>query len=282
MNSSIFKGRKAIIVTKHGKEKAISPVLLGSIGLNCVSFTEFDTDTLGTFTGEHSRQNDVQEVLRQKCMAGLNATNYEIAIASEGSFFTHPQIWIRQCNEERLMIIDKKNDIEITAITHSFDTNHAQKTINNWSDLLYFAQKAGFPQHALILRPGTSDYKGQVKGIRKEEILKNTFHHLYDLHGAVHVETDMRAMFNPSRMKVIEIAARKLSDKILSLCPACQWPGFDVIAHKMGLPCSECDYPTQSLFALTYQCIKCKYEEERLYPKGKTKEDPQYCDQCNP
>ena len=91
--------------TWQGK-KAISPVLWVSIGLNLCLYRLWYRYTW-TFTGEHSRQNDVQRYWGKKCMAGLNATNYEIAIASEGSFL-HPQIWIRQCNEERLMIIDKK------------------------------------------------------------------------------------------------------------------------------------------------------------------------------
>jgi hypothetical protein len=46
------------------------------------------------------------------------------------------------------------------------------------------------------------------------------------------VETDMRAMYNPSRMTVIQNATKK--EKINSCCPHCNIPGFGITDAKRG------------------------------------------------
>ena len=97
-----------------------------------------------------------------------------------------------------------------------------------------------------------------------------------------HVETDMRAMYNPTRMKIIKEVSLKLMNKINSFCPSCNNPGFGVVKAKAGLLCSSCSMPTRSVSAHVYNCQKCNYETEKMYPNGKSIEDPMYCDFCNP
>ncbi len=46
------------------------------------------------------------------------------------------------------------------------------------------------------------------KGIIDFDALLKTYHHLFKQFGTVYAETDMRALFNPTRMAVIEIAAK--------------------------------------------------------------------------
>jgi len=99
---------------------------------------------------------------------------------------------------------------------------------------------------------------------------------------AAYIETDMRAMYNPSRMKVIERATKKLADKINSLCPNCDNPGFGITDIQQGLPCEMCNFPTRSTLKYIYTCMKCNYEKEEKYPNGKLTEDPMNCDICNP
>jgi hypothetical protein len=43
-----------------------------------------------------------------------------------------------------------------------------------------------------------------IKGITNLEDLKNAFHLLLEKFNNLYVETDMRAMYNPSRMTVIQ------------------------------------------------------------------------------
>ena len=92
----------------------------------------------------------------------------------------------------------------------------------------------------------------------------------------------MRAMYNPTRMKVIEKATKKLVDKINSCCPQCQTPGFGITDAKKGLRCMQCNFSTRSTLSYIYTCQKCSYTYEEMYPNKKTTEDPMYCDVCNP
>jgi hypothetical protein len=54
----MFKGRKLIIATKHKKEIVIAPILEKGLGVKCFTDETFDTDRLGTFTGEIERKLD--------------------------------------------------------------------------------------------------------------------------------------------------------------------------------------------------------------------------------
>jgi len=89
-------------------------------------------------------------------------------------------------------------------------------------------------------------------------------------------------MYNPTRMSVIENAAKKLVDKVNSHCPACKVPGFGVTDVKKGLACNLCGSPTRSTLSYRYSCQHCGHTQEEMYPHKKTGEDPMYCDYCNP
>lgn len=79
----------------------------------------------------------------------------------------------------------------------------------------------------------------------------------------------MRAMFNPSRLKVIEKTTKKLVEKIKSLCPNCDTPGFGIVDRKAGLRCEQCNFPTRSTLSYIYNCQKCNYKREVEFPNGK-------------
>tara|TARA_B110000116_G_C16594769_1_gene472242 strand:+ start:294 stop:461 length:168 start_codon:yes stop_codon:yes gene_type:complete len=54
----MFKGRPLIIATKHEKEKIIAPLLEDNLGGISFVNPDFDTDMLGTFSGEVERKTD--------------------------------------------------------------------------------------------------------------------------------------------------------------------------------------------------------------------------------
>jgi hypothetical protein len=83
-------------------------------------------------------------------------------------------------------------------------------------------------------------------------------------------------------MEVIETATHKLVQKINSVCPICSAPGFDITDAKTGLPCENCNFPTQSALSYIYSCKKCSYTTEKKYPNNKFTESATYCDVCNP
>lgn len=278
----MFQNRRIIIATKHQKEQVISPILEKEIGVRCFIDETFDTDILGTFTGEIERELDPISTAREKCMRAMKANNCDLGIASEGSFGPHPSMFILNADDEFLIFIDTKNDIEIIVRELSTSTNFNGKQVQSYPELINFANDIGFPKHGLILRKSKNDHTDMVKGITDIEILRKAFEVLYAKYNNVYAETDMRAMYNPTRMNVIEKAAQKLVQKIKSTCPECQTPGFGITDAKKGLECDLCGLPTNSILSYLYSCQHCKFTKEALYPNNKTTEDPRYCDYCNP
>jgi len=278
----MFAGRKVLIATKHKKELVLSPILEKELVVTCFVSEQFDTDTLGTFSGEIERKHDALTTLRNKCIHAANASKSDLVIASEGSFGAHPSIFFAHANQELVMLKDFKNDLEIIAKEISLETNFNGEKISNEKDLLTFAEKVNFPSHALILKSDEVNFSTIFKGIQSENELLEKFYELNNKNGFVYVETDMRAMFNPTRMKVIEKATWQLIEKIKSLCPTCQTPGFDIVDAVSGLPCELCKNPTRSTLYYLYQCKKCNHSSKKMFPRGITYEEPTYCDTCNP
>ena len=278
----MFKGRNLLIATKHDKEKVIASILEKELGVRCMVASNLDTDELGTFTGEVERKDDPITTVRNKCLRAMEIYNIDLAIASEGSFGPHPTIGFVPADDEILMLIDKKNDLEIITREVSTDTNLNRAEIKTHKELEEFSSNARFPSHGLILRKAKDDFTEIVKGVTNEEELISTFNRFILNHRSVYIETDMRAMYNPTRMKVIEKATKKLVEKINAICPCCGIPGFGIVDFKPGLPCERCNFPTRSTLSHIYICQKCSFVKEVKFPNNKFAEDPMYCDICNP
>ncbi|GAA4396724.1 hypothetical protein GCM10023187_05190 [Nibrella viscosa] len=279
---SWFAGRLLVVATKHQKETVIAPLVGQALGVQCLPPPGLDTDLLGTFTGEIERSLDPLATARQKCRLALALTGWDLAIASEGSFGPHPSLFFTPADDEILLLIDQKHDLEIAVREVSTQTNFAGATVHTEDELLSFAAKARFPSHALILRNAAGETTHLIKGIMACNQLLPAFRALSDQYGSAYVETDMRAMYNPTRMKVIEAATRKLICRAQTACPDCSTPGFGKTDIRPGLPCSWCGLPTQSALADVYTCLKCHYSEEKPFPRGQQVENPLYCDYCNP
>jgi hypothetical protein len=278
----LFEQRKLIIATMHGKEAVIAPLFEKSFGVDCITPNTLDTDFFGTFTGEIERTLTPLETVRLKCKEAMDLHNIDLGIANEGSFGAHPSLHFIPADEEWMILIDRKNDLEIIVKHISTKTNFSGKYIQSIEALEEFAKLIGFPEHALILRKEEGSKEYIHKGIKDWNTLKQLYTEIEKAFGGAFVETDMRAMNNPLRMKVIQETTEKLIAKIQSSCPNCSCPGFDIKEFKEGLPCEWCNRPTKSILSLLYHCNKCGFEKEEWFPKNKEKEDPQYCDYCNP
>lgn len=275
----MFEGRRLIITTKHKKESVIAPLLEKNLLVQCQVNEDFDTDTLGTFTGEIERIQDPISTARDKCLKGMQLAQCDLGIANEGSFGPHPSIPFLHCDEELIIFIDKRNQIEVIAREISTNTNFNSLKVHTYSELLKFATQAQFPSHGLILKTNNNNI---IKGIHNETKLREAYEHLTQQATELTVETDMRAMYNPTRMSVIEEATIKLIEKITSTCPSCNWPGYAVSNAVLGLPCQLCGHETQSVLKHIKTCSKCNHSDELLHPYGRTSEDPMYCNFCNP
>ena len=278
----MFTGRRLLIATKHKKEMVLSPLLETALGVRCFIDDRLDTDLLGTFSGEKERIDDPLTTARIKCEWGMALTGCDLVVASEGSFGAHPSLVFVPGNDEIILLVDKKNNIEIIGRAISTETNFGGTVVSTIDELKEFARRVQFPSHALIVRAAEKDNSNITKAITSWPQLERCVSDLIEKQGTAFVETDMRALYNPSRMKVIEQAANRLIEKVASCCPACGCPGFSVTKADPGLPCQLCGSPTQSTLSHLYQCQRCEFEKKEVFPKGKQTEDPMYCDICNP
>lgn len=281
-STNFFTGRKLTIATMHQKERVIQPILEKELQVVCEVPENFNTDLFGTFSGEVKRTSTAIKTAREKCLAAMEITGSEMAVSSEGSFGSYPGIAFLPGNEELIFFMDKKNDIELFVREITHQTNFRGKTVSSENDLNDFIKSCGFPHHGVILKGEKKDQQIIKKGIVDLQELWKHFYALVDSDLQISVETDMRAMHNPTRMSTIENAAKKLVEVLKNNCPSCQKPGFQISEYLSGLPCDLCGYPTASSLIGVFTCNSCGYRKEEMYPHNKTSEDPQFCDRCNP
>jgi hypothetical protein len=281
---SIFEGRKMVLSSMHQKELAMKAIIEEFLKVEIIIPKNIDTDIYGTFSGEVERKYSPIETLKIKINKGLELTNTQLGIGNEGSFVPHPSFpWVN-ADIETVMLIDQENDVCIEATDITTETNFDKKNISKWTELQDFANKTFFPSHALILK--LENKAGKVletlKGIHDWKMLEETYFQFSKKQGLCVVETDMRAMYNPMRMKFITEVTKKLVKKVCSLCPSCGWIGFDSTEVIEGLPCEWCSQPTSLPLKEIKKCIKCQFEEEKWFPKGIMFSEPMNCNYCNP
>ena len=285
-NQSLFTNRVAVLATMHQKERVIAPVLEQELKIKILVPQDFNTDVFGTFTREVKRPANQIEAARLKAEKVLEITGEKLAIASEGSFGPHPSVPYLSCNREVVIFLDKIHNLEIVGEDFSTDTNHSYQVVQSVEEAFDFAKKVGFPEHGLVVMFNESpkDSNEIIKGITTEEKLVEAVNFFLNNSptGKVHLETDMRAMYNPTRMQNIEKATWNLVRKINSCCPNCSAPGFEITQRIKGLPCELCYTPTLLTRAVVSECTKCGFSQEELFPNGKEFADAAQCMYCNP
>ena len=281
-----FSDRVAVLATMHQKEQAIAPILERELGLEIVVPTNFNTDLYGTFTREKSRPGDQIDTARLKAIKALEITGKTLAIASEGSFGPHPELPFLPCNREVVLLFDQRNAIEVIGQALSLETNYASQAIASDAEAQAFAAKVGFPSHGLIVMSDREPTSASLifKGLTTEAALNDAVAQALSKSstGKVQIETDMRALYNPTRMKAIAAATQNLVENIRHCCPHCGCPGFALAETKSGLPCEICAFPTRLTRAVRYVCQKCHFSQEVLFPNGRETADPGQCLYCNP
>ncbi len=283
-NSNYFAQRSAILATKHGKEAVIAPLLDDAFGLIVTVPPAFDSDRFGTFTRDIDRPASQLETARLKALAALDGTDATIAIASEGTFAPHPSLPFLPCDRELVVLIDREHNLELVGETLSTATNFNHTTIATVDTAIAFAKKIGFPSHGLVLMPDPTakTQPDLVKGICTWDELTAAATRFLATYGRAHLETDMRAMHNPTRMQVIRQATQDLIRKAQSQCPQCHTPGFAIATRTPGLPCELCGSPTQQVLSVQLVCDRCGFAQTQLFPAGVQTADPMVCDYCNP
>lgn len=282
-----FQNRLALLATKHGKEMAIAPILGQETGLLVKTAAGINTDIFGTFSGEIPREGTPLETARKKIEKAFELyPEADITLASEGSFFPHPEVPFITLNQELILLVDRARGIEITGQSSSTQTNMARATVKTLEELEEFAERIGFPFHGIILKykPRLSPVPVIWKDIMDKVQLRGMgWLALRNADkGEVEAETDMRALYNPTRLQNIQAAAVALAQNMNSFCPGCGMPGFVVTNALPGLPCSQCHLPTKAIKAHVYTCAHCSFSRQQNFPSGKRFQDAMFCDNCNP
>ncbi len=279
---SYYTNRRIALLTRHGKETVLVPLLENAIACHVEHVHGYDTDQLGTFTREVPRIENQMDTARKKARIGMKLCGQPLGIASEGSFGSDPFLGVMSWNRELVVLIDDEAQIEIIGEAQG-PGNHQYFLTADWSEALEFAKTAGFPGQHLILRPDNEHDRRMQKDIYNWQLYENSFKTAasYSSAGKVFIETDGRAHANPMRMKMIEKAAEDLLRKIQSRCPACGMPGFSVTQRFPGLPCADCGRPTSIIHAELFVCQKCG-ERRKIELDDQELADPMYCNFCNP
>ena len=282
MPHTLYAGRRVALLTQHGKEGIIAPVLDRAVDCQVERVGGFDTDTLGTFTRDIPRAGTQLEAARRKARFGMELSGLPLGLASEGAFGPDPMACLFPWNVEVLLFIDDERGIEVAGMAQQA-TRFAHRLTDDWEVAAQFAREAGFPEHHLVVRPQGEDDPRIEKGLDSWAALEAAFHRARAQaeNGLVFLEHDVRAHVHPSRQEVIRLAAEDLAARLQSLCPVCGTPDFWIVERLPGLPCADCGAPTREHRASVHRCLKCGYRETRERADV-MHADPGRCDYCNP
>jgi len=277
-----YGGLRVYLGSKHKKGRALAPAL-EALGIECVEIL-IDTDQYGTFSGEVERKGSVLETLRRKTQEVFKQIpEAKLTLATEGTFGPHPYIGFISSDHEALLLTDKEQGLEIYVDEISLETNLGEKSVKSFEEVIPFLETVKFPSHGLIIQP-QENLEVLFKGITEMSALEKAIVKSIDHSPSrqAKVTTDMRAHFNPTRMKVIEQVGRKLVKRLSSFCNECGLLGFWPVEHREGLPCVECGEPSRTVKEYLWGCLRCSYQEIRPREDGKTHIDAGQCERCNP
>lgn len=277
----MYQQQRLLLATKHGKEKAIAPIFDQMLQLQVDVPDNYDTDLLGTFTGEVERPFAPKETALVKARQAAEQFGYPLALANEGSFGPHPELMFVPSDLEIMVFVDLKRELVVCESLLSTETNYAHSDITSSHELGDFLSQCAFPSHAVIVR-SVEDNSFMHKGLYDQQQLEQLVEQGLASYGQLRLETDMRAMHNPTRLKVIAQLAGQMAKRLQQICQRCGSPGFGETEPQGQLPCQWCGSLTPLYRELRLKCCQCDYYVTKPRPDGLEAAEAQYCQQCNP
>lgn len=266
---------RVCLLTRHRKVAAIAPALR-SAGFVVDVVSDFDTDRLGTFSGEIERQGTMREAALAKARIACELGSSRHGLGSEGSFGGDPFLGVSPWGRELVLWWDAELGYAVEGFVQGPETNWRSGEVTDIEGALRFAQEIGFPDHGVIVgRPGEAWFDKSCETpdalqARVAEALPG---------GPVLLQADMRAHRNPTRMRMIASAAAALAGRLARPCPACAAPGYGPVDGVPGALCEACGTPTRVARAERWACPRCAFEEQRPLQQ---QAPAAQCDRCNP
>jgi hypothetical protein len=280
-----FADRVLGVATQHDKERVIGPALMRTLPLaGYHPVLNADTDRFGSFSGDVERTMDPLTTCILKAKHGAEVSGMDLVIASEGSFGPYPPAPFVPCDEEILVLFDARDNTLFHCKHVSLDTVFGGELCSSINEVMDFAMRMKFTEHQLLLRPREKWERGDAmhKGLFERDRLRTLASEFLARDGHVWVATDQRAMANPTRMRVIGDTAERFAQELARCCPACGEVWFRITEAIAGLPCQSCGWPTASVRAYRRSCMACAMVEDAPRQDGRTQEEPQHCQHCNP
>lgn len=275
---SRYADRRASLATLHDKHPLVAPAMREVLGL-AVFTVAVDTDAFGTFTGERERVDPPLVVAEKKARAGMAASDSSVGIATEGSIGSMGFVPL-VTDHELVVLVDDEEGFVLAESAVSHDIIARSWTLSAGLPGDEDLHRAGFPGHGLIVRPAGSTGR-LYKGIHDPEELRKAVDACRESGSPeVIIETDLRAHHCPSRRPTIAAAARRLAERLLRVCPACECPGWGPVDTVTGRKCAVCRHPTGSVLAVVDGCPRCNHRETGTPDPEPA--DPSVCDYCNP
>ncbi len=261
---------QAAILTQHDKARLIAPAL-NCLDWQLTEIRSFDTDALGSFSGERPRIMTPYECALRKAAIAADLSGADIGIGSEGSFSPGPY-GLGTFNLELLCCVNVAAGWAVTG--RFYGPSLAQQWHISAPEQLQQALEKVAAGQFLLLQQGSI----VVKGLSSAEAMQQALPLLAK--GDVSLSYDLRAHLSPERQGHIVKAADDLLQRLMSLCPRCHTPGFWPDKAVPGLPCEACDSATGLTLEKHACCQHCQFSAVQRVTQRYA--NPQYCQECNP
>ncbi|SEA95290.1 DUF6671 family protein [Alkalimonas amylolytica] len=267
------------LLTRHHKAALIAPEL-AALGLTLTATDAFDTDQLGTFSGEIARTLSPLDCARTKAKLACQLTGCSWGIGSEGSFGGGPFPGMLPWNEELLLLYDQLTGQEIVARVGMAVALTSIET-QDWELVRQHLAKHD-PKQGWMLR-GPDGWHKELQGehavltaLQSAGLLGPNL----SLRQQITLQPDLRAHVCPPRQAVIQQAAAQLAQRLTAHCPHCSAPDFWVNDCVRGLPCGDCGFLTSQISSTIKRCSRCGHQEQQ--PVATAWADAKHCPSCNP
>lgn len=276
------------LITKHQKAEFIGKTLSDALGWQLTEISAFDTDSLGTFSGEIERNRSAEECAIYKAQLAVDQGG-AFGLGSEGSFAPDP--WgMMTINQELLACVDQQLGLVAVGVASqpvdidvaSISCDSLQQCDNDKS-IAQFIEALPQGQAAIL---ACKDEQGRVldaiKGLDGAAQIYAALNQISaNCDGSlIELSYDLRAMHCPQRQQTLVAAAVDLARRMNSRCPKCQTPNFVDKQTELGLPCELCGQPTAQIIASIARCDSCGFTHRTEV--ADTKASAVHCQFCNP
>lgn len=209
-------GPEVLVATMHGKEAVLGP-RLAALGYRVLLPVGYDTDVLGTFTGDVPRPGTAFDAALEKARRACRAAGVPRAVSSEGTYRPCQRLFPGARNAELLAFVDVEAGVEIVEHATDLPTRFANGRVRPDPDapeVRELLARIGWPEiRAMAIPDDRGNSRPAFKGIGTRAELAEALAACAAASddGLAHLETDLRAHMNHTRMASIAIVADRLA-----------------------------------------------------------------------